>query len=849
MRLPSDKLTELLISLQLCAPQELVACEKQVRRLCRDLPDFDSVWLDALVQQRILSPWQAEILQSAHPERLRVGEYVLRQPLGKHSVLGHDAGGRRSLVFRRLNHCLQGAGAERSPSRRLQELLESLPQSSRQCVDSLLLPIEVVQGTRSPVDVGSSSDPGVVTDDCGGDPWYAVRPWVAGWSLDELLVRGGRIPWPAVAEIGRDLLAAVTWLESTRLLHGDVVLRNAVLTPHGRTILTDAFVRRVLQPNVVLTESLTLRECEGIAPEQVGTGRTADARSEIYALGCLLWQLLTCRAVVLSADPVSRLMKLRDQDIVDVRQFVPDCPEWMARLILSMTRRSPELRPSSCADVLRQWVAASGSGHSSARALAYEMPDRASRMRPAIPLRNSSAFARPRSAAGALKATAALLVVAGLVLGGTQLGLLPRTLRVGPPSSWLLKAQQPAEADGTGIPTNDQLQQSAEAVLAMEASRQGGATINGGGNRMNPLPAMSADGHIALRPGRLYRATDLKAAGPLLIETVTTGAAGQSGVGVLPDVPAERTATVFVDRGVPWQLTAAQVTLRNVRVQTLDSMAEQEQAGLVAGSVPSSAAVAGNGTSNLLQVSARQLLIESCVLEVRAGQTGAACVSWDRQDVEDSRLVLQDSIFAGAGYGVRMNHPPRHCVLANVVLGTENSGLRCDFSEPADRDWHLQISKVTSRGGQSVLDVVVREAQIPSVSVRMSGGESVLAPGLALIRVAAPTGWPMNQFRAEFRLPETGNATIVPPGIEWALYFDPQLKSFVRLAEQQVLAESLLIAAPEFGSGSAGMPAASLPVQPDSDSSRLSGYELLDFEGPKLNAVMPGIDRTRLPAW
>ena len=157
--------------------------------------------------------------------------------------------------------------------------------------------------------------------------------------MEELLIRGGRLPWEVVAEVGRELLSALTWLESARLLHGDLVPRNVRLDPRGGIHLVDPFSRRLSQPAFALTDQLTLRDCDGVAPEQVGTGRAADARSELYALGCLLWQLLTSRPVVLSADPVTRMMKQKDHDIADVRGPVPDCPEWMSRLIQSMTRR------------------------------------------------------------------------------------------------------------------------------------------------------------------------------------------------------------------------------------------------------------------------------------------------------------------------------------------------------------------------------------------------------------------------------------------------------------------------------------------------------------------------------
>ena len=60
MRQPSDNLIDFLLEQKLCTRHDVERCEPCVRRLCHDLPDFDSVWLDALVQNHVLTSWQAD---------------------------------------------------------------------------------------------------------------------------------------------------------------------------------------------------------------------------------------------------------------------------------------------------------------------------------------------------------------------------------------------------------------------------------------------------------------------------------------------------------------------------------------------------------------------------------------------------------------------------------------------------------------------------------------------------------------------------------------------------------------------------------------------------------------------
>ena len=60
-------------------------------------------------------------------------------------------------------------------------------------------------------------------------------------------------------------------------------------------LLVDAGVRPALRPELTIHEPRSLEACDGIAPELIGTGIPSNAGSDLYALGCLMWQLLAGR--------------------------------------------------------------------------------------------------------------------------------------------------------------------------------------------------------------------------------------------------------------------------------------------------------------------------------------------------------------------------------------------------------------------------------------------------------------------------------------------------------------------------------------------------------------------------
>ncbi len=773
MRSPSERLINLLTTTGLCSRAELDHCEPFVRRLCHDLPDFDSVWLDALVQQRFLTPWQAEQIQADKGPQLVVERFRLQQPLGQSTFLATEPRQQTSIALKALE--VTDAAQRPAMERRLAELISGIDRSRNSVPASLVLPNEVVaRRNAEPSDVQKSDAADL----------FLVAPFVRGWSMEELLIRGGRLPSPVVAEIGRELLTALAWLESARLLHNDLVTRNVRLDPGGHVRLTDPFSRRLLSPQFGLTDQITLRDCDGIAPEQVGTGRESDARSELYSLGCLLWQLLTSRPVVLTADPVSRLMKQKDHDIVDVRGPVPDCPEWMSRIIQSMTRRSPELRPASAAEVLKLWRASSGNSLSQCRSLARQMPDHSvlSRTRPVV------RASHPRKPW--MWPAAATAVLGLLVMLAARSGVLPKALR--------LSSLSELTASLTSNKTN-----SSNTTAAI-------VTVSSG---PIPLPAIDADGVIHLNSGTTYLAEPREFPGALRI--------------VCED---SSMATVLVPENTQWRVKAKSVELRGVR------LSQQTGQPAIDGTQPTRRV-----GHQLLAIQCASLVITDCVIQSPSQADEFVGVAWYRAAGDAGVVVLQNTVFAGGGYGVSFNHPPRRCEFDNVLMANRGSGVLCEFSKGDSEAWEMTCKNVTQRFGFSLLDAIVHPGGLSQVSIALTSIESVYDPQKAILRLQAPESWQPDAMHVLFRSGETGIPAVVPPNIESVVHFDKSLGQLVSLPELQVTENYLLLAELTFEKPAANS-------NPGSEApSEWASAALADFEGPKLTAVMPGVDVTRLP--
>lgn len=155
----------------------------------------------------------------------------------------------------------------------------------------------------------------------------------------------------------------------------------------------------------------------------------------------------------------------------------------------------------------------------------------------------------------------------------------------------------------------------------------------------------------------------------------------------------------------------------------------------------------------------------------------------------------------------------------------------------ADAEVRMQVSRVTQLGGHSFLDLIPSAVSSLGLKLLVQSGESVLAPSSAITRIALPENSSLKNMRVEYLLPERGNPTIVPPEVDPVLYFDRSLKQFVAVDDSQIVSDALLIARPLFR-GADG---------PKTDDG-YAEFELLDYEGPKLNPRMPGVSTESLPA-
>ena len=354
-QVPSKQLQKVLFGQKLCTSRDVRRCGPRVRRLSRDLPTFDSVWLDALVQSRVLTAFQTQTIEAEQAEKLTIGPCLILDQLGRshqsETFLARHRSTRSPCVIKQVSVPVELS------TRTLASLKSLVENGQRIDRPGLILPRvvseEVVPDGRV-CETGAGADS--VTNVAVAAPTSRlniVSRYCEALSLSQLILRRGRLPAATVVEIARQMLDSLVVLHSHKLVHGDLSLSNSLLDRTGQVVLVDCGIRATVQPVFQIAARETPERYDGIAPELIGTGRSWSKSGDLYALGCLLWHLLAGRSAFPTGDPLARLAAHQTERIPDIREVAPETPQELAEAVLWLTEPEPRKRPLEAGAVLR----------------------------------------------------------------------------------------------------------------------------------------------------------------------------------------------------------------------------------------------------------------------------------------------------------------------------------------------------------------------------------------------------------------------------------------------------------------------------------------------------------------
>jgi len=197
--------------------------------------------------------------------------------------------------------------------------------------------------------------PGIVAVyDSGEEPApYIVMELVSGHTLRELIHDGERLPLDRALEIGAGILAALDYSHQRGIVHRDIKPANVMITNKGDVKVMDFGIARAMDDlGATLTSTWNVvGTAQYLSPEQA-LGEVADAPTDIYSTGCLLYELLTGRPPFTGETPVSIAYQHVSGVPAPARELQPDLPESVEVVLTVALAKKPEDRYLSASAML-----------------------------------------------------------------------------------------------------------------------------------------------------------------------------------------------------------------------------------------------------------------------------------------------------------------------------------------------------------------------------------------------------------------------------------------------------------------------------------------------------------------
>jgi protein-serine/threonine kinase len=180
---------------------------------------------------------------------------------------------------------------------------------------------------------------------------YIVMEHIPGPSLRPRLDEAP-LPFDEIIEVGERVATALHELHRQHVVHLDIKPSNILFRPDGTAVLVDFGLSRHDHLPDLLDEEFTLPMGTGpyMSPEQVQFVRS-DPRSDLFALGVMLYHLTTGERPFGAPNSVRGLRKRLYVDPVPPRALRPDCPPWLQEVILKCLEVNPEQRYQSAAQL------------------------------------------------------------------------------------------------------------------------------------------------------------------------------------------------------------------------------------------------------------------------------------------------------------------------------------------------------------------------------------------------------------------------------------------------------------------------------------------------------------------
>ncbi len=183
--------------------------------------------------------------------------------------------------------------------------------------------------------------------------YYIVMELIQGKTLKEIITEErGPLPWKWSVNVAIQIASALEMAHRNNIIHRDIKPHNIIITEDGIAKVTDFGIAKAVSNSTITAFGTTIGSVHYFSPEHARGGYT-DAKSDLYSLGVVMYEMVTGKVPFDADTPVSVALKHMQEEPVPPIEENPSLPESINQIILKALKKDPMFRYQTSTEMLQ----------------------------------------------------------------------------------------------------------------------------------------------------------------------------------------------------------------------------------------------------------------------------------------------------------------------------------------------------------------------------------------------------------------------------------------------------------------------------------------------------------------